>query len=115
MLILDGNNRYQLKFPKGQLPPVDYFWSVTMYDAKTQVPVHNPIERYSIGDRTPGFKRSADGSVTIYIQHQSPGKSLESNWLPAPNAPFYVILRAYGHKPELLNGRYKVPPIQKIQ
>ena len=57
-----------------------------MYDAKTQVPVHNPIERYSIGDRTPGFKASADGSLTISMQHESPGKGLEPNWLPAPSS-----------------------------
>jgi hypothetical protein len=83
-----------------------------MYDAKTQLPVHNPIERYSIGDRSPGLKTGADGSLTIYIQHESPGKELESNWLPAPNAPFYVILRTYGPKPELLDGSYKIPPVQ---
>lgn len=109
---LDGKNRYVLTFAKGTLPPVNYFWSLTMYDAKTQLPVHNPIERYSIGDRSPGLKTGADGSLTIYIQHESPGKELESNWLPAPNAPFYVILRTYGPKPELLDGSYKIPPVQ---
>lgn len=109
---LDGKNRYVLAFAKGALPPVNYFWSVTMYDAKTQVAVHNPIERYSIGDRTPGFKPAADGSLTIYIQHESPGKALESNWLPAPKGPFYVILRTYGPKPRLLDGSYKIPPVQ---
>jgi hypothetical protein len=109
---LDGKNRYSLTFAKGALPPVSYFWSLTMYDAKTQVPVHNPIERYSIGDRTPSLQTAADGSLTIYIQHQSPGKALESNWLPSPNAPFYVILRAYGPKPALLDGSYKIPPVQ---
>jgi hypothetical protein len=62
---LDGKNRYMLTFAKGAVPPVNYFWSLTMYDVKTQLPVHNPIERYSIGDRTPGFKPSADGSLTI--------------------------------------------------
>ena len=109
---LDGKNRYVLTFAKGALPPVNYFWSLTMYDAKTQVPVHNPIERYSIGDRTPGFKKAADGSLTVCIQHESPGKKSESNWLPAPSAPFYVILRAYGPKPEILSGSYKIPPVQ---
>ena len=112
---LDGKNRYVLTFPKGALPPVNYFWSVTMYDAKTQVPVHNPIERYSIGDRTPGFKSAADGSLTIHIQHESPGKTLEPNWLPAPSGPFYVILRTYGPKPELLDGSYKIPPVQLVK
>jgi hypothetical protein len=112
--VLDGKNRYVLTFDKGALPPVNYFWSVTMYDAKTQLAVHNPIERYSIGDRAPGFKAGTDGSLTIYMQHDSPGKKLESNWLPAPNAPFYVILRAYGPKPALLDGTYKIPPVQLI-
>jgi hypothetical protein len=109
---LDGKDRYTLTFAKGALPPVNYFWSLTMYDAKTQLPVHNPIERYSIGDRSPGLNTGADGSLTICIQHESPGKELESNWLPAPDAPFYVILRTYGPKPGLLDGSYKIPPIQ---
>ena len=112
---LDGANRYVLRFPKGALPPVAYFWSLTMYDAKTQVPIHNPIERYSIGDRTPGLTTAADGSLTIYIQHQSPGADAESNWLPAPDAPFYVILRTYGPKPELLSGSYTIPPIELVR
>ena len=73
---LDGKNRYELTFARGALPPVNYFWSVTMYDAKTQVAAHNPIDRYSIGDRTPGFEPAADGSLTIYIQHSSPGQDL---------------------------------------
>jgi hypothetical protein len=110
--VLDGKNRYTLTFPPGALPPVEYFWSVTMYDAKTQVPVKNPIERYSIGDRTPGLIKARDGSLTIYIQHESPGKESESNWLPAPGAPFYVILRAYGPKQELLTGTYQIPAIR---
>ena len=112
---LDGKNRYELKFAKGALPPVNYFWSVTMYDAKTQVPVHNPIKRYSIGDRTPGFKAAPDGSLTIQIQHVSPGKKLESNWLPAPDAPFYMILRAYGPKKDILNGTYKIPAVTRLK
>ena len=112
---LDGQNRYVITFKKGALPPVNYFWSVTMYDAKTQVPVNNPINRFSIGDRTPGFKPAADGSLTIYLQHDSPGKDLESNWLPAPTGPFYVILRTYGPKPELLDGSYTIPPVQLVK
>lgn len=112
---LDGKNRYTLTFAKGALPPVNYFWSLTMYDTKTQVPVHNQIERYSIGDRTPGLKAAADGSLTLYIQHQSPGKEWESNWLPAPELPFYVILRAYGPKDEILSGTYKIPPVQEAK
>jgi hypothetical protein len=109
---LDGKNRYTLTFPKGALPPVNFFWSVTMYDAKTGFLIHNPIERYSIGDRTAGLKKAADGSLTIHIQHESPGKALESNWLPAPEGPFYMILRTYGPKPALLDGSYKIPAVQ---
>ena len=112
---LDGKNHYVLKFPKGELPPVNYFWSLTMYDGKTQVPIHNPIERYSIGDRTPGLKLAEDGSLTIYFQNESPGKERESNWLPAPAGPFYVILRTYGPKPAMLNGSYKIPPVTLVK
>ena len=72
----------------------------------------NPIKRYSIGDRTPGLKTAADGSLTIHIQHESPGKESESNWLPASSGPFYVILRTYGPKQEILSGAYKIPPVQ---
>jgi hypothetical protein len=113
--VLDGKNRYTITFAKDGRPPVNFFWSVTMYDAKTQVPVHNSIERYSIGDRTPGFKPSKDGSLTIYMQHESPGKALEANWLPTPSGSFYVILRAYGPKPALLDGSYKIPPVHLVK
>jgi hypothetical protein len=110
---LDGAHRYVLTFPKGELPPVDFFWSITMYDGVTQVPIHNPIERYSIGDRTPGLKRGEDGSLSIYFQHEAPGEGRDSNWLPAPAGPFYVILRTYGPKPPLLSGEYEIPAIRK--
>jgi hypothetical protein len=111
---LDGaSGRYVLKFPKGALPPVNYFWSLTMYDAKTQVPIENSINRYSIGDRTPGIAKAADGSLTLYVQPDKPTGTEAANWLPAPKGPFYVILRTYGPKPELLNGTYHIPPMTK--
>lgn len=111
---LDGaNGRYVLKFPKGSLPPVNYFWSLTLYDAKTQVPIENPINRYSIGDRTPGIVKGTDGSLTIYVQADKPAGAAAANWLPAPKAPFYVILRAYGPKPAMLDGTYKIPPMSR--
>ena len=111
--LLDGSSaRYVLKFAPGALPPVDYFWSLTLYDAKTQVPIENAIDRYSIGDRTPGIVKGADGSLTIYIQADKPATNA-ANWLPAPKAPFYVILRTYGPKPAMLDGSYKVPPITR--
>ena len=112
---LDGaSGRYVLKFSKGALPPVNYFWSLTMYDAKTQVPIENPINRYSIGDRTPGIAEAADGSLTLYVQPDKPDGQDAANWLPAPQGPFYVILRAYGPKPEMLNGTYKIPPMTRV-
>ena len=87
---------YTFTFPKGQLPPVRFFWSLTMYDLKTRLLVDNPIDRYSIGDRTEGLKNDPDGSLTIYVQKESPGKDKESNWLPAPDGPMSIISRMYG-------------------
>lgn len=111
---LDGSSaRYVLKFPPGALPPVNYFWSLTLYDAKTQVPIENVAARYSIGDRTPGIVKGKDGSLTITIQADKPATNA-ANWLPAPKAPFYVILRTYGPKPAMLDGSWKVPPITRV-
>jgi len=103
--------RYELKFPGGQLPPAKYFWSVTMYDKKNGFLVHNPIERYSIGDRTPGLRYGPDGSLTITIQAEAPAADKISNWLPAPKEPFYLCMRVYGPKPEMLSGEYVIPPV----
>ncbi len=84
---LDGSkHNYTLTFPAGQQPPVNAFWSVTMYDGKTQLLIENPINRYLINSpMLPGMKKNADGSLTLYIQNKSPGADKESNWLPAPN------------------------------
>jgi hypothetical protein len=79
---LDSTNRYELRLE--QPPPVDAFWSLTMYDVPDFYLVANPIDRYSIGDRTPGLKTADDGSVTIFMQADSPGAGKESNWLPTP-------------------------------
>jgi len=77
---LDGSKgNYVLHFDKGEFPPVNAFWSTTMYDLKTRLLVHNELKRYSIGDRTPGLNPNADGSLDLYIQHESPGKDKESN------------------------------------
>jgi hypothetical protein len=111
-LQLTGANNYVLHFPPGQLPPVEAFWSITMYHADTRLMVHNPIERYSIGDRTRGLEYGDDGSLTIYIQHQSPGATKESNWLPAPEGPFYLIARAYVPKEPMLSGAYRLPAVK---
>ena len=84
---LDGSKRRLLRYPAGQLPPVKLFWSITMYKLPQRLLVDNPIQRYSIGDRTPGLKAGQDGSLEIYLQHDSPGPDKESNWLPTPKGP----------------------------
>lgn len=111
---------YTLTFPKGQLPPVDAFWSVTMYDGKTQLLVKNPIDRYLINSpMLPNLKTGPDGSVTLYIQAKSPGAERESNWLPAPEGPIYVVMRLYWPKtapPSILppgEGTWQPPGIRK--
>lgn len=98
-----------------ELPPVDAFWSLTMYDGRTQALVANPLDRYLINSpMLPDLKRDADGGLTLYIQHQSPGKDKEANWLPAPNGPFYMAMRLYIPKQEALNGTWKAPPATPV-
>ena len=117
--LLDGSKRdYTLTFPAGQLPPVNAFWSVTMYDGKTQLLIENPIGRYLINSAMlPGMKKNADGSLTLYIQKASPGKAKESNWLPAPAGPIYLVMRLYWPKdtpPSILppgEGSWKPPSL----
>jgi hypothetical protein len=97
---LDGSkNNYTLTFAAGKLPPVNAFWSVTMYDGKTQLLIKNPINRYLINSpMLSGMKTNADGSVTLYIQNKSPGADKEANWLPAPAGPIYLVMRLYWPK-----------------
>jgi hypothetical protein len=99
---LDGSKHsYTLTFAAGQLPPVNAFWSVTMYDGKSQLLIQNPINRYLINSpMLPHLKKNADGSLTLYIQKDSPGKDKESNWLPAPNDLIYLVMRLYWPKTE---------------
>ncbi len=99
---LDGSqHRYTLTFAKGQLPPVNAFWSVTLYDGKTQLLIKNPIDRYLVNSpMLPSLKKGADGSLTLYIQKDSPGKDRESNWLPAPDGPIYLVMRLYWPRTE---------------
>ena len=99
---LDGSkHKYTLTFAKDQFPPVNAFWSVTMYDGKNQLLVKNPIGRYLINSpMLPGMKKNRDGSLTLYIQKDSPGKDKESNWLPAPDGPIYLVMRLYWPKAE---------------
>jgi len=99
---LDGSkHKYTLTFPKDQLPPVNAFWSVTMYDGKTQLLIENPINRYLINSpMLPNMKTGSDGSLTLYVQKDSPGADKEANWLPAPNGPIYLVMRLYWPKTE---------------
>jgi len=99
---LDGSkHNYTLTFAAGQLPPVNAFWSVTMYDGKSQLLIENPINRYLINSpMLPGMKKNKDGSLTIYIQKDAPGKEMESNWLPAPSDTIYMVMRLYWPKTE---------------
>jgi hypothetical protein len=111
---LNGNKRYALNFAKGQLPPAEAFWSVTMYD-KTDFFVVNPLNRYSIGNRTEGLKTNADGSLTIYVQREAPDAEKASNWLPAPEGDFRLSLRLYIPKNDVLKGNWTPPPVATQQ
>jgi hypothetical protein len=112
---LTGANRYVLRFPPGQLPPVNSFWSLTMYDLPDSLLVANPINRYLINSpMLPQLMRDADGGLTLLIQNQSPGKGKEANWLPAPNGPFRMYLRLYWPKADALNGGWTKPPLQRM-
>ncbi len=111
----DGKNKYVMRFPKGQLPPVKGFWSLTMYDADFFF-VANPINRYSISARQK-LKANADGSTDLYIQNESPGADKESNWLPAPKGKFQLMLRLYWPSetpPSIINGTWSPPPAKKV-
>lgn len=105
---LDGADRYILKFEAGQLPDVREFWSLTMYDTTFNL-VKNPIDRWAIGSLEKNYQLAADGSLTIYIQHQSPGGDKEVNWLPAPEGEFILIFRTYGPSEELINQTWEMP------
>jgi hypothetical protein len=117
---LDGSkHNYTLTFAKGSLPPVNAFWSVTMYDGKTQFLIDNPINRYLINSpMLPGMKTNPDGSLTLYIQKDSPGKEKEANWLPAPSGTIYLVMRLYWPKetpPSILpagKGTWQPPAVQ---
>jgi hypothetical protein len=107
-----GDNKYVIHFTKDQLPPVEAFWSVTMYDADG-FQVANPINRFAIGDRD-ALKFNADGSLDLYIQHDSPGVDKESNWLPSPNSGVLgMTMRLYAPKAEVLNGSWAPPAIKR--
>ncbi len=119
--VLDGSkHNYTITFPKGGLPPVNAFWSITMYDGKTQLLIENPINRYLINSpMLPGMATNADGSLTVHIRAASPGKDKEANWLPAPSGPIYLVMRLYWPKtdaPSILppgKGSWQPPAVVK--
>ncbi len=104
-----GRSTYTLTFTREQMPPVDYFWSITMYTLPQRLLVDNPIHRYSIGSATTGLQTNEDGSLVICVSKDSPGSSKESNWLPAPDGPFWTVMRCYGPGQSIVDGNYKRP------
>ena len=113
---LDGANKYTLRFAPDQKPPVNSFWSLTMYELPESLMVKNPINRYLLNSpMLDDFVREDDGGFTLYLQHESPGKELEPNWLPAPKGPFSAVMRLYWPKAEALDGTWKLPPLERVK
>jgi hypothetical protein len=113
---LDGSYRYTLRFAPGQLPPVNSFWSMTMYEEPSKLLVANPLNRYLLNSpMLPKFVKDADGGLTLRIQNERPGKDQEVNWLPAPKGPFSVIMRLYWPKEEALDGKWTPPPVMRAK
>ena len=109
---LDGANKYIIRFAKDALPPVDAFWSITLYDPEG-FQVGNPINRFAVSSWMP-FKRDVDGPLTLYFQNENPGSDREANWLPAPKGPFNLTMRLYAPKPEALTGLWNPPVIKRV-
>ncbi len=108
-----GANKYALQFKKSEIPPVNAFWSLTMYDEDSYF-VDNPLNRYALGDRS-HLTPDANGGLTLYLQHDSPGRDKESNWLPAPkDAGFKLALRLYSPKKEVADGTWQPPAVQRV-
>ena len=112
---LTGANRYSMRFASGQLPPVNAFWSLTMYELPSSLLSANALNRYLLNSSMlPQFQRDSDGGITLYIQHESPGKKKEANWLPAPKGPFFMAMRLYWPKAEALEGKWTAPPLKRM-
>ena len=114
---LDGSaHRYSLTFPEGELPPVGAFWSLSMYDGATQLFIDNPIDRYLLNSAMmDDFRMGDDGSLMLLIQQDSPGEGWDSNWLPAPEGPFYLVMRLYGPDQQVLEGSWSPPPVVRAE
>ena len=111
-----ANNRYVLHFAAGKLPPVNAFWSLTMYAAPSHLLVANPLKRYLVNSpMLPQLKHDADGGLTLYVQNQSPGKDNEANWLPAPKGDFSLYVRAYWPKTAVTDGSWTPPPVERVR
>jgi hypothetical protein len=111
---LNGKDAYIVTFPKGQTPPVDGFWSLTLYN-KAHLFAPNPLNRFSLGTKSKSMKLGEDGSLTLHVQASSPGADKESNWLPAPEDDFSLYIRAYWPKAELLEGKWIPPRVKKTR
>ena len=110
---LDGESKYTIHFEKDGTPPVNAFWSLTLYDSDG-FQVANSLNRFAVSSWMP-FKYNSDGSLDLYFQNESPGKDREANWLPAPKAAFNLTMRLYGPKSEVLTGKWSPPPVTKVQ
>ncbi len=110
---LDGANKYTIHFDKGATPPVEAFWSITLYDQEGYQ-VANPLNRFAVSSWMP-FKTNPDGSLDLYLQNESPGKDKETNWLPAPKGPFNLTMRLYAPKADALTGKWNPPPVVKSE
>jgi hypothetical protein len=108
---LDGVNKYTITFEKGATPPVNAFWSITLYD-QDGFQVGNTLNRFAVSSWMP-FKHNPDGSLDLYFQNESPGKDMESNWLPAPKGPFNLTMRLYAPKSDALTGKWNPPPVTR--
>jgi hypothetical protein len=111
---LSGDSAYRLAFAPRALPPVDAFWSLTMYTRDGPPLVPNPIARYAVGDRTPGLVTEPDGSLAIHMQHSRPAPEAAVNWLPAPRGAFRLMLRLYIPRAEALDGSWVPPAVERV-
>ena len=108
---ITGATDYTITFTPESLPKVRFFWSATLYTLPERLLSANALNRYSIGDRSPGLVYGDDGSLSLYVRHTPPDDAFMPNWLPSPEGPFTVIIRAYGGDSEIVNGTYRLPPI----